>query len=567
MTNRRAVFAALDRFAFAHELLDNPQARAFGRAAWSVRNFDGDLPGALASGALRKLPGVGAATIRVLEAVLGGDEPPGLAELEGELPPGLFEVRRVKGLGPKKVRALWRDLGVTTLGELEYACNENRLVDLKGFGAKTQDKVLAEIARLRANEGRFRLDQAHAAAMPALEALWAAGEALLVGDARRGCEIVTEVELAAQTDAENARRALEAAGFEPDEALALQAGDGLPVQIHCCPDPARFGWDTVRLTGAPAHLDALRARAAQMGHTLDEHALLDGTAPVPTPDEDALYHALGVHTVPPERREADTALVPWSAPQPRLVRRRDLEGALHAHTTASDGAHSLEEMRRAASALGLGYLGITEHSQTAAYAGGLDAAALTEQARRIAALNAEGDRCVLLAGIESDILPDGGLDYPAEVLDGLDFVIASVHRRHGQDVDAATARMCAAATDPYTDIVGHPTGRLLLGRAPNAFDMEAFLDACAAAGCAVELNASPHRLDLDARTLAMARERGIPVSIGPDAHSVEALQNLEYGITIARRAGLRPQDVLNTRPVEALREWVLARRGGLMAGV
>jgi DNA polymerase (family 10) len=233
-------------------------------------------------------------------------------------------------------------------------------------------------------------------------------------------------------------------------------------------------------------------------------------------------------------------------------------GALHNHTTASDGTASLVEMRAAAQERGLHYLGISEHSVSAAYAGGLDAEQLAAQGREIAALNAAPGP-TLLTGVESDILADGALDYPASVLASLDIVVASVHQRHRQDHAAMTTRMVAAAANPWTDIVGHPTGRLLLGRPPTDFDVAAFLDAAALNGCAVELNASPHRLDLNAEHLAMAKERGLLVSIAADAHSQRDLDNLDYGITIARRAGLSVEDVLNARPLDELLLWLAGR--------
>ncbi len=512
-------------------MLGREGGRSFSAAAWTLRSAREDIGELYTSGRLGKLRGVGPRVVEVVGAILAGETPPLLTELEAQIPEGLYEIGRIPGLGPKKVRALWQDLGVTTLGELEYACNENRLVDLKGFGLKTQDKVIEGIAQVRAHAGWFRLDHALAVARVLSEAT--AGK--LVGPARRGCEIVDGVDLLVE-------------GPAPTEPTAL---DGVPVRWHAWEDPKTLGVGLALRTGSAGHVERLRARATERGLQLTDSALLRGGAPVPTPDEGSLYGALGVHLPSPERREDDVALVPSSEPGPRLLRRGDLLGALHNHTTASDGLDTLTEMRAAAAGLGLTYLGISDHSQSAFYAKGLSPETLAAQVETIAELNGEGHPCALLSGVESDILADGALDYEPDTLGLLDVVVASVHSRHGQRGEPMTQR---------TSLVGHPTGRLLLGRPPTEFDMERFLDACVEGGCAVELNASPHRLDLHERHLAMARERGLRVSIAADAHSRQALAHLDFGVTIARRAGLRPEDILNCLSLEELRAWLSERR-------
>jgi len=363
-------------------------------------------------------------------------------------------------------------------------------------------------------------------------------EAVVVGGARRGFELIDgPVEILIPEDA--------TAG---DEGV-IPAPEG--VRIRRIPR-ARLGWEALRGTASEAHLALLQARAAERGVDLD-------AADAPT--EDAVYGALDLVPTPPERREPGVPLVPAGTAAPPLLRREDLRGAIHNHTTASDGSHSLAQMRAAATARGLAYLAITEHSESAFYARGLDAERLAEQAAAIAELNADGTgEAVLLRGVESDILEDGGLDYPDDVLAELELVVASVHRRFSQDRAAATARMVAAARHPRTTVVGHPTGRLLRGRDPNDFDMAALLDACAESGCAIELNGNPQRLDLSAEHLGMAKERGVLVSVAADAHAVHELDFLDYAVDVARRAGLGPDDVLNTRPLEDLRRWLAARR-------
>ena len=549
---RRKVSAVLGRLAFAYEVTGRQGGRSFAAAAWSIRSLQEDIEEMYAAGRMGEVRGVGPRVVGIIGEVLDGETPALLTELEAQIPEGLYAIGKVPGLGPKKVRVLWQELGVTTLGELEYACNENRLLDLKGFGPKTQTKVLAGIEEVRSYAGLCRLDQAGAVAAALLARL----DGVVVGPLRRGCELVDGVDLLVGGDP---AKGLADAGLEPDAADVA----GVPLRIHVCADPESWGVHLALRTGSAGHVARLVDHAAARGFTLDTGGLRDAEgARVPCVDEEALYHALGVHVPAAERREDDVALVPRSAPGPRLVRRADLVGALHNHTTASDGVNTLEQMRDAAADAGLTYFGISDHSQSAFYAKGLAAQALAEQRAAIERLNQQGHACHLLTGVESDILPDGALDYPDEVLEQLEVVIASVHSRHGQRGEALTQRMVAAAANPLTDIMGHPTGRLLLGRAPAEYDVEAMLDACTTSGAAVELNGSPARLDLNEIHLAMARERGLKVSIAADAHNTDQLAYLDYGTVIARRAGLKPEDVINCLPLPDLRAWLGARRAG-----
>ncbi len=530
---RRDAQQALDRCAFAAELLEEPSARAWGRASLALRQLDGDVAERLQAGTLGEVPGLGPKAIQVIADLGAGREPASLLELKARLPEGLFEIRRIRGLGPKKVATLWKDLEITSLAELEQACRENRLTDLKGFGAKTQASVLEQIPTLREERGRMRRDEALRRSEAVMSELLRRGAraALLGGDVRLGAELVDHLAVVAVGDVD---------------------GSGLDerVTVHRASE-AEAGAAQVIATGPDAFVQALRARAGQP---------LEAIA---APTEEALFTALGIDFVPPELRAEEPER---KHPAKRLVRREDLRGALHNHTDASDGSHTLEEMRAAASAWGLSYFGISEHSVSAFYAHGLDAARLRTQLAQIEALN-ETPGCVLLSGVESDILESGALDYPnalfVELAQGghpLEVVVASVHKRHGHGREAATARMMAAARSPWTTLLGHPTGRLLLGRAPMDFDVEALLDACAESGCAIELNANPQRLDLSARHAAMAKERGVLVSIAADAHHVSELDNLEHGLSVARRAGLGPDDVLNCMELPQLRAWLDARR-------
>ena len=573
MDLKTAVVDVLERLARWGELADeNPfKVRAWQNGARAIRQVEGDFAAVYASGGLKGVEGVGKGILDVVAAVARGEPVAQLQAYEAEYPAGLLDVMNLPGLGPKKVRALWQELSVTSLAELEYAVHENRLVDLKGFGKKSQDKIKEALAGAKARLGRLRMDEADATARELAAAFSQADgvrDVHVVGDLRRRTETVESLSFVVVVDAAAVADVLATygEGFESPTSTAL---DGLPgvagrvggvgVEVACVDVAATLGAALVVRTGAVAHVEALRARAAARGLSLAADGLRRDGALVPTPDEDAVYAALGLLTTTPERREAGVPLVEVGTARPKLVTRADLRGALHNHTVASDGTATIEEMRAAAVARGLTYLGVSDHSKSSFYASGLQDDALRAQGAKLAALNADASPCRLLRGVESDILADGALDYDDDVLASLDFVVASVHSRLGQDRDAMTARLVAAASNPRTSVVGHPTGRMLLGRRGADFDVAKLLDAAAASGCAVELNGNPARLDLREEHVAMAKERGVLVSIAADAHSMSALDHLEYGVAIARRAGLTADDVLNARGVDELTAWLAAR--------
>lgn len=553
MPLRRAASNVLSRMAFALEILEGPtpRARTYGQASRTIFQLEGDLAELRRSGALDRVRGLGPACLAVIDDVIAGQDPAELIELEGQIPEGLFQIRKIKGLGPAKIRALYEGLGITTLGELEHACKENRLVSLPGFGDKTQANVLAGVQAERRHDGMHLRDAAAEMASELIARVAHGARHAIVGDLAIGAELVSSVEVL-----------IEAEGPAREELTLAEGAKGI---VHRAPR-GTFGVALVRETSDAAHLSALKARASELGLALGDTALTRGDALVPTPTDASVYEALELVLVPTEARHDGTVLARRGQPCKELIQRGDIHGALHNHTLASDGVATLAEMRAAAIAWGLSYLGISEHSQSADYARGLTRERIAAQMAEIARMNTEGTPCTLLTGVESDILADGSLDYPDEVLAPLEVVIASSHRRFSLDRERSTARMVRAASSPRTDIVGHPTGRLLLGRAPLELDMEAFLAACAANGCAVELNGSAHRLDFGARELGMAKERGILVSIAADAHATgEIAEHLDHGLAVARRAGLTPDDVLNARPLPALRAWLAARRARPLA--
>ena len=533
----------------------NPfRARAFASGARAVDRLDVPVADLVADGSLTDVQGIGkglAADIR--EIVTTGD----LAltdRLLQSLPPGLPDVLRVRGLGVKKVKALWDEAGVTSLDELEAAAASGRLTDLAGFGAKTVENILAGVEELRSFQGKAHLRDAYREAAAVRLALATAGlRASLAGPVRRQCNVVEAIDLVVAGGPGPVADVLGGLGLAPssstEHVVEATAPLGLPLRAWLAHE-ASYGRVLFERTGSQAHLDAFRAAHGD---------------PADVADEDAVYASAGLSPIPPPLREGGRELELAAADAlPDLVAEADLRGTVHNHSTWSDGAHTLREMAEAARERGLGYFGVCDHSRSLQIAHGLSVEQLAAQREEVDALNAEyverGLDFRVFAGSEVDILADGALDYPDDVLAGLDLVVASVHTGFRMSVDEATARIVAAVSNPYVDVLGHPTGRLLLRREGYPIDVEAVLDACAEHAVAVELNANPWRLDLDWRSLQAATERGVMVSINPDAHATEGLDDTTWGVAAAQKGGLTAGHSLTSKTAPELADWLVARR-------
>jgi DNA polymerase (family 10) len=495
-----------------------------------------------------------------------------LEELREQIPAGLVEMLEISGLGVAKIRQIHEVLGIDSLPELEAAAQDGRLAKLPRFGARTSENILKAIAFLR-QATSFRLMH-HAAdeaegLRAALERLPGVRSAIVAGDVRRRSEVVKElvfVLVAESSPAELFRKLSQLPGVQEyagqdERRLTLRFAGGSSAQIVVT-TPVNAGTVLVQATGSDEHLRDLSSRARERGFGLNGAALWRGSEFVPTPDEATFYQALGLSYIPPELREGrGEVATAGQEPLPRLLEAKDLKGFLHCHTRYSDGSASVEELARACQAAGYEYLGVTDHSQAAAYAGGLTPEDLAKQGAEIDEVNSRLEGFRVLKGIEADILQDGRVDYDERVLAGLDFVIASIHSRFNLDKKQMTARMLAAMDNPYLTIIGHPTGRLLLSRDPYPIDLDAVIEKAAARGVALEINADPHRLDLDWRVLPQAKKAGAAISIGADAHNVAGLSYVEYGVGMARKGWLGSADVLNARPVEEFMSFARRRRG------
>ena len=573
--DKKTVIKTLERIAVLLELSGaNPfKSRAFQNGARALQSYEGDLAAGLESGELKKIKGVGKGILTEVEALLTDGTSPALVELEDAVPAGLLEIVRVPGLGPKRVRVLHEKLGIETLGELEYACNENRLVQLDGFGAKTQQKILAGIETVRRFGGRHLLSDAWAAAdrlMDFVRGIDGVERFELAGSIRRRRETIKDVDIL--VSAADPARVHEAFTGMDGVAEVIGSGDtktsvrldtGIQVDLRTV-TPQQFPFALHYFTGSKDHNTRMRQRAKDRGLKLNEYGLFPtgSDTSLELDSEDAIFEALDLRPIPPELREDmgefDAA---EQGDLPPLVEESDIRGVLHNHTTWSDGAHSVREMAEAARAMGYQYLGLSDHSQSAFYAHGLKPDAILRQHEEIDEVNASFDDFVVLKGIESDILPDGSLDYDDDVLERMDFVVASVHGHFGLKPEDQTKRCIRAVQNPFTSILGHPTGRLLLARDGFEMDLGAVIEAAAEVDCALELNANPQRLDLDWRELRHAARLGARISIGPDAHRTEGLHDVRYGVAVARKGWLRAENVLNALTLDELRAWLRARRG------
>jgi DNA polymerase (family 10) len=510
----------------------------------------------VAEGRLKEISGIGDALAAVITQLHETGQHPQLAAMREDTPEGVLEMLAVPGLRSERVRKLYKELRIASVADLEDAARSGRLAATKGYGPAFQAKVLRGLEMAQGPQGRH-LHRAAAALRFATDEIGRAHpewtQITPAGDFRRGCELVGALSLVAvDPDLESADRTIE-------------QGDQLVVHVT---RPERYGIALLLATGTRNHLEALRAVARRKGLALEANGVREKGRLIAQRTEKDVYAALGLPYIAPELRETgkevDLAL---KGDLPELVTQADVRGVLHAHTTDSDGTDSLEDMAEATRERGYAYLGLTDHSQAAHYAGGLTADEVAAQQRAIDRLNARyGSGFHVFKGIESDILGDGSLDYPDEVLASFDLVIASIHSKFRMSRQEQTARLIKAIENPYTTVLGHVTGRQLTRRPGYEVDMERVLQACAKHGVAVEINAHPWRLDLDWRWCERALELGCMFSIDPDAHSTEEIDHIQWGVLMARKGAVPKDRVLNALTLPQFRAHLESRRRGPTLG-
>lgn len=568
--DKRDVAAALEEIAMLMELSgENPfKTRSYENAAKAIEAMEDDLAAVVRDRRLREIKGVGGALEEKIAELVTTGRLEYLEQLRAQFPPTLMELFGIPGLGPKRIKQLWQEAGVDSLDTLEAACQRGDLAKLKGFTAKLQGKILEGIAFARQHQNEHLYNEASAVAEELLEYLREDPRVMqssVAGSLRRHKEVIKDVDLVVSSAHPvevmgrfvRAPRVMKVTGHgETKSSIVVEPG--IAVDLRVVTDQ-EFPFALAHFTGSKEHNVVMRQRAKERGLKLNEYGLFreDGQS-LPCTSEEAIFRALDLPYIVPEMRED---LGEFDLKQsPKLVDIRDLRGLIHCHTTWSDGVDSLDTMAQRAQACGYEYILITDHSQTAAYAGGLKPADVAQQHVEIDALNARLKNFRVLKGIESDIRLDGSLDYEENVLRSFDLIVASVHQKLDMQEDEATERLIRAIENPYTNILGHPTGRLLLQRPGYPIHVEKVLDACLANGVAVEINANCKRLDLDWRHVRKGKDKGVKFSIGPDAHRVEGIDFVRFGVGIARKGWLEPHDLINHMTAEELLAWRQSKR-------
>lgn len=555
----------LDEIAFWLEIAgENPfKIRSYANAARLIEKLGEPVALLHSDGRLRELEGVGEALEKKIVEMLTTGRLPYLEELRARFPEGLLELSRLQGIGAKTIKTLFEALQIDSLESLREACEHGTVAKLKGFGDKKQQKILDALDFLDAQQGRFHIHTAQSTAHDLCKHLRAhpsVNNVAIAGSLRRFRETVKDIDLLVA--GEDAGAIMEHFVNAPKvqrivskglKKSAVVTNADIPVDLRVV-HKEQWPFALLHFTGSKEHNVLLRRRAGELNLKLNEYGLFqeDGAC-VPCKSETDIYKALGLPYVPPELREG---LFEFDLPRPlRLVEEKDLVGAFHCHSDWSDGVNTMEEMACAAQAWGYAYLVMTDHSQSSVLVNGLTPERVLAQQEAIDALNERLEGIRIVKGIEADILGDGALDFEDDVLKTFEFVIASVHGGFEMSAEESASRIIRAIENPYTSLIGHITGRLLLSREGYPVHMEKIVDAAIANGVALEINANPRRLDMDWRHLREAADKGAMFVIGPDAHRIAGLGNVRFGIGIARKGGLTPDHLLNCKPMEDIIRW------------
>ncbi|MEJ2543184.1 MAG: DNA polymerase/3'-5' exonuclease PolX [Calditrichaceae bacterium] len=565
--NKKEIVKILEEIGTILELKgENPfKSRAYFNAARTIESLSDDVIKLIQTGKISEIKGIGKAISDKLKILVDKGTLPYYEDLKSSIPAGLLTLLEIPGLGPKKVKAIYEKLNITTVGELEYACHENRLRDLDGFGEKSQDKILKSIELKKKYNERFHYPIAMREALNILKHLKDNPNIIrieIAGSLRRKKETIHDIDIVASCK-EHKRDDLMAyfTSFVESDMIVNKGQTKSTIilnsGIHCdlrLVNDEQFPFLLHHSTGSREHNTAMRQRAKTMDLTMNEYGLFPDKQDksLDCKNEEDVFLNLKLTFIEPELRENYGEIEQAEKDAlPALIKKEDIKGLFHVHTTYSDGAFSIKEMTDYCRKMGFNYLGISDHSKSAFYANGLSEDRIKQQHDEIEQLNEAYTDFTIFKGIESDILQDGQLDYSDEVLATFDFVIASIHSGFQMSESAMTERICTALANPFVTMLGHPTGRLLLGREGYPLDMTSVLDTAAHYSRIIEINANPHRLDLDWRWGKQANQMGIKTSINPDAHSTDGLHDYIIGIGIARKGWFEGPSVINTfEPIE-----------------
>lgn len=532
------------------------KSKAYYDAARTIELLDEDLEILISTNRLKEIKGIGTALTQKITELFTTGKLEYYEKLKESIPQGLTEMLKIPGFGPKKVAKVYKELGITTIGELKYACEENRLTKLEGFGEKTQKKILEGIENLNSYSNQFHYPFADTLAKAIINTLIESGQVIRVsegGSLRRKKETVKDIDILASSN--NTQAVMDVFTSHPLVGSITSKGetkssvvlkDGINVDLRVVSDD-EYPYALHHFTGSKEHNTALRHIAKKEGIKVNEYGIFKGDQLIKCSDEKDIFKVFGMDYIVPELRENNGELEAARNHQlPYLVEDSDIKGIIHIHTTYSDGSNTIEEMVKYAIDKGFSYIGITDHSKSAYYAGGLLEDDIKRQHEEIDRLNEKYSNFTILKGIELDILPDGSLDYNDDILSSFDFTIASVHSSFKMDENKMTERIIKAINNKYVTILGHPTGRLLLSREPFKINMNEIIKACVSSKVILEINANPHRLDMDWRLLKGAKEEGCKFVICPDAHRLEGINDIKYGVNTARKGWLEKGDIVNT---------------------
>ncbi len=577
--DKQSIIAILDEMGTLLELQGaNPfKSRAYHNASRALEGVTDDLDTLTASGEIREIAGVGASIAKIITDLVQNGASKEYNELKKSFPPGVPGMLRIPGLGPKKVKVLFEKMKITSLEELEEAAKANKLADIAGFGEKTEQNILKGIQSLRIRTDKHLYPKAFDAASRIHSHLTKQKGVIrseIAGSLRRKKEVIGDIDIVVSAKDANREGIMQAFVSHPDVQTIVAQGETkssvvLTTGINCdlrIVEDGEFPFALNYFSGSKEHNVEMRSRAKKYGWSLNEYGFSEigseekrGKAKrlVKCKDESDIYEALDLKYVPPELRENMGEIeAAEHGKLPALITEKDIRGTFHCHTTYSDGVNSLEQMAKAAQALGWEYLGIGDHSKIAAYAGGLSEEKVKQQFKEIDQLNGKFSSFRILKGTECDILPNGELDWSDKVLSSFEYVVVSVHSSFRNDEKEMTKRIIKALKNKHVTMLGHPTGRLLLTRDGYPVNMIEVINCASDYGKSIEINAHPMRLDLDWRLLKYAREKGVQIAINPDAHNTEALRDVFYGVGIARKGWLEKNDVLNARPLKGVLEFL-----------